>query len=97
MGFLLFGHTLVLRHKQHQRCVHDLVCDFGLGLLPPRVVPCSAVKLLFSLLPAQQAELEHRLGWLRQVWILVKRAIVVKVRPGLGQEGGGGVPQLVCN
>ncbi|KAL4458584.1 hypothetical protein ABPG75_013449 [Micractinium tetrahymenae] len=37
------------------------------------------VKLLFSLLPEQQAELQHRLGWLRQVWNLLKQAIVVKI------------------
>ncbi len=58
-----------------------------------------AVKLLFSLLPVHQAELQHRLGWLRQVWSLVKRAIVVKVRSGVwrrevlscGDEGAVGL------
>lgn len=39
----------------------------------------AAVKLLVSLLPAQQAELQHSRGLLRQAWGLLKRAIVVKV------------------
>lgn len=49
----------------------------------PHSAPHPAVKLLVSLLPEQQAELQHGRRWLRQLWALVSRAIVVKARCSL--------------
>lgn len=54
--------------------------------LLPTSLPLYAVKLLFSLLPEQQAELQHLLGWLRHLWSLVRRAIVVKASLGAGRS-----------